>query len=132
VARGLLDRRGMKLFTASAFVVLTLCAPALADSGPPARPASLHIRFVVRTGTAARIHDVIVAADQRCASASEKLSDHEDQITVCTSGESRLDIDWFTRSSASEYRSKASLVIERGTTSELGSGTGPRLAVTVQ
>jgi hypothetical protein len=135
MARGLLGPVCMKLFAGSAVVLLSLCAPALADSAPPPRagpPASINIHFVVRTGAAARTHDVIVTADHRCAQASEKVSDHEDEIMVCASGEAQLDIDWRTRSGSSEYRSKASLVVERGKTAELGSGTGPRLAVTIQ
>lgn len=143
----------MKLFAASAFVLLVLCGPALADtprhaapaspvppapptspapSIPPAPPASLNIRFVVHTGAATRTHDVIVAGDRRCASVSEKVPDYQDDITVCTSEDSHLDIDWTTRASSSEYRSKASVVLAHGGTAELGSGNGPRLGVTIQ
>jgi len=146
----------MKLFAASTFVLLALCGPALADtprhtspalpalpapavppaspapSIPPAPPASLNIRFVVHAGAATRTHDVIVAGDRRCASVSEKVPDHQDEITVCTSEDSHLDIDWFTRASSSEYRSKASVVLGHGATAELGSGNGPRLGVTIQ
>ena len=107
----------MKLFAASAFALLFLCGPALADtprhaspaspaspalavspsspapSTPPAPPASLNIRFVVHTGAATRTHDVIVAGDHRCASVSEKVPDHQDEINVCTSDDSHLDIE---------------------------------------
>jgi len=143
----------MKLFAASAFVLLVLCGPALADtprhappapllpavspaspaaSIPPAPPASLNIRFVVHAGATTRTHDVIVAGDHRCASVSEKVPDHQDEINVCTSDDSHLDIDWVTRASSSEYRSKASVVLAHGATAELGSGNGPRLGVTIQ
>jgi hypothetical protein len=131
----------MKTLAGSAFVLLFLCGPALADPAaaepgapraPRAQPASLNIHFVVHTSTATRTYDVIVASDHRCASSIEKLPDHQDEIKVCASDESHLDIDWITRGSSSEYRNKASLVLARGATAELGSGNGPRLGVTIQ
>ena len=138
MARGLLRPWDMKTFAGSAFVLLFLCGPALADPAatepraPRARPASLNIHFVVHTSTATRTYDVIVASDHRCASSIEKVPDHQDEINVCASDDSHLDIDWITRGSSSEYRSKASLVLTRGATAELGSGSGPRLGVTIQ
>ena len=153
MAHGLLCLGTMKLLAASTCSLLFLCGPALADtphhvapaapaappapttpspSIPPAPPASLNLRFVVHAGAATRIHDVIVTSNHRCASASEKVSDHEDEISVCTLDGAQLDIDWTTRASSSEYRSKATLVLARGATAELGSGSGPRLGVTLQ
>jgi len=131
----------MKTFAGSAFVLLFLCGPALADPAatgprapraPRAQPASLNIHFVVHTSTATRTYDVIVASDHRCASSIEKVPDHQDEINVCASDDSHLDIDWTTRGTSSEYHSKASLVLARGATAELGSGNGPRLGVTIQ
>jgi len=128
----------MKTFAATAFVLLFLCGPALADPAAAeprasrAQPVSLNLHFVVHTSTATRTYDVIVASDHRCASSIEKVPDHQDEINVCASDDSHLDIDWTTRGTSSEYHSKASLVLARGATAELGSGNGPRLGVTVQ
>jgi hypothetical protein len=121
----------MTTFAAFAFAFVALCSPAFADPAP-ARPASLALRLVVNAGGAPRSYDVLVTTDHRCAMASQKRADHEDNITVCTSDEGRLDIEWWMRDAATEYHSKDSVVLARGASAELGSSNGPRLTVTVQ
>jgi hypothetical protein len=122
----------MKTFAAAFAILFTLCGPALADSGPPARSESFKVRFTLHDAATTRTFDVVVGAASPCASASEKLPDHEVDLHACVSAGSRLDITWFNRSSSGEYRSSSSLPLVHGTTAELGATNGPRLAVEVQ
>lgn len=115
---------------AAAALALAVCSPAFADA--PARPCSLNLRLVVNAGGAPRTYDVLVTTDHRCAMASHKRADHEDNITVCTSDEGRLDIDWWTRDAATDHHSKGSVVLARGASAELGAQSGPRLTITLQ
>jgi len=117
--------------TLAAVVALAaLCSPALA--GTPQTPGSLGLRFVINASGAPRAYDVGVTTDHRCAMASQKRADLEDYITVCTSDEGRLDIEWSTRSAVGEYHSKGSVVLTRGSSTEIGAQSGPRLTVTLQ
>jgi hypothetical protein len=122
----------MKTFAAAFAILFTLCAPALADTGPPARPESFKVRFTLHDTTTTRTFDVVVGAASPCATVNEKLPDHEVELRGCVSAGSQLDIAWFTRSSWGEYRSTSSLPFVHGATAELGTANGPRLAVVVQ
>ena len=122
----------MKTFATAFAILFTLCGPALADPGPAERSDSLKIRFAVRDTSTTRTFDVRVGAGSPCATASEKLPEHEIDLRACVSGGSRLDIAWFTRSAWGEYRSESSIPFVAGATAELGTANGPRLAVAVQ
>jgi hypothetical protein len=125
----------MKTFSTSIAILFTLCAPALADSVPPAaaeHAEALKVRFAQHDTTTTRTFDVLVGAGGPCATASEKLPDHEIELQACVSRGSQLDIVWSTRSSWGEYRSTSSLPFVRGATAELGTAKGPRLGVVVQ
>jgi hypothetical protein len=122
----------MRTFAASAFVLLVLCGPALADSASPVRLDSLQVHFTLHDAGSARSFDVIVSPDHPCATASEKSPDHQIELKACVSHDAHLDVEWFTRSSSSEYRSTSSLLLVHGATAELGTTNGPRLGVSVQ
>jgi hypothetical protein len=132
VAHGLLWSGTMKLFAASAFVLLTLCGPALADSASPARPDSLQVHFSLHDAAATRIFDVIVSPDHPCATVSETLPNHGIEIKACVTRDAHLDVEWSTHSSSGEYRSTSSLALAHGATAELGAANGPRLGVAIQ
>jgi hypothetical protein len=136
----------MKTLAASAVVLVTLCAPALAD--PPRE--DLKIRFALRDTTTTQL-DVIVGAGNPCATASEKHPGREIELRACmtdpthvdgrglpptgSAAEGRrgsIDVAWSTRSAWGEYSSTSSLSIAHGTIAELGSAQGPHLTVTVQ
>jgi hypothetical protein len=117
----------MKTLAASSVVLLTLCAPALADA--PAE--DLKIRFALRDTTTTHL-DVIVGAATRCATASEKHADRELQLSVCLTDAAHVEVTWSTRSAWGEYHSTSSVPVAHGAVAELGSANGPRLTVTVQ
>jgi hypothetical protein len=119
----------MQLLTASAATLLFLCAPALADS-PPRPEEWLELRFALRDA-GSQTFDVVVGTLSPCATVNQKLAGRELELMACV-GDSRLDITWSTRSSSSEYHSRSSIPVMRGTTTELGSSTGPLLEVTPQ
>jgi hypothetical protein len=120
----------MKMLTASAATLLFLCAPALADS-PPQPKEWLKLRFALRDA-GSQTFDLVVGPQSPCATVNQKLASREVELIACVGSDSRLDITWSTRSSSSEYRSRSSIPMTRGTTTELGSSTGPRLEVSVQ
>jgi hypothetical protein len=122
----------MKTLAASTCLLLFVCGPALADPVAPARPDSLRIHFTQRDAATTRAFDVIVSPDRPCATASEKHPDHEIELKACVSDDTHLDVEWFTRNAAGEYRSTSSVPVTRGQTTELGTSNGPRLGVTVQ
>ena len=118
----------MKL--AAAATVFYLCAPALADP-PPSPPSSIKIHFALRDAPAApRTFDVVVAPSAPCATVDQKQPDHEIALTACASNR-LLDLRWYSRTAAGEYRSQSSIALAHGTTAQLGSGDGPRLEVTI-
>jgi hypothetical protein len=117
----------MKLLAASTIVLVTLCAPALAE--PPR--ADVKIRFALRDTTTTHF-DLMIGAANPCATANEKHPDREVQLRACMTDAGHLDVVWSTRSAWGEYSSTSSLPIARGTNAELGSANGPRLTVTVQ
>jgi len=121
----------MKTSAAFALVLLSFCAPALADPAPPA-PESVAVRFAVHDGTATRRFTVIVGVRHPCATASERRADHYLELKACASIDSQLDVEWLARSSAGEYRSTSSIPLVHGATVELGSESGPRLEVAIQ
>jgi hypothetical protein len=122
----------MKTLAASACLLLFVGGPALADPAPPARPDSLKIHFAQRDAQALRAFDVIVSPARPCATASEKNPDQQIELKACLSDDAHLDVEWFTRTAAGEYRSTSSLPVTRGQTTEIGTSSGPRLGVTVQ
>src|SRR5690242_1772438 len=99
----------MKTFAALAVALVALSSPAIA--GAPQTPGSLNLHLVINAAGAPRAYDLVVTTDHRCALASQRRGDVEDNITVCTSDEGRLDIEWFTRSAGSDYHSKGSVVL---------------------
>jgi hypothetical protein len=122
----------MKTIAAAAFVLLTLCGPALADPASPPRSDSLKVHFALHDAGTARIFDVIVSPDHPCATASERSPEHQIELKACVSRDAHLDVEWSTRSSSGEYRSTSSLVLAPGASAELGATNGPRLGVSVQ
>lgn len=131
MARCLLDAFDMKTFATSALLLLTLCAPALADTAQPPR-SQLKIRFSVKEGASARDFTVVLPSDGPCASATQKAPDHEIDIRACPSHDAHLMLDWRVRGPSGEYHSTSSIPFERGTTAELGTTTGPRLTVAIE
>ena len=132
MAQRLLCLPRMKTLAASAFALLILCGPALADSAAPRPPDSFQLHFALHDAGTSRIFDVIVSPDHPCATASEKRPNYQIELMACTSGDAHLDIDWSTRSPSGEYRSKSSVQLAHGATAELGVVNGPRLWVAVQ
>jgi hypothetical protein len=124
----------MKTLATTVATVFTLCGPALADPQPPPRtaPESLKVRFAQHDPSSSRTFDVRVGADGPCATANEKLPEHEIELRACVASGSRLDIMWFTRGAWGEYHSTSSLPFVAGATAELGTAKGPRLTVAVQ
>lgn len=114
---------------AAAATLFYLCAPALADTSPPA-PEGRKVHFALQeAGT--QTFDVILGRTGTCATVNQKMGSREVELSVCGAGEGTLDIAWRTRSGSSEYQSRSSIPATRGT-SQLGSAPGPRLEVTVQ
>jgi hypothetical protein len=123
----------MKLVAATGALLFTLCGPALADSSAPAHSGPRKVRFALRDTTdTTRTFDLIVGELTPCATASEKVPDHQIELRACVSGHAQLDIEWFSRSAWGEYRSTSSLPFVSGATAELGSAKGPHLGVAVQ
>ena len=122
----------MKIFAASGFALLFLCGPALAESRSPARLDSIKVHFALHDAATTRLFDVIVSPDHPCATASEKSPDHQIELKACVTPDAHLDIEWYTRSASSEYRSTSSIALVHGATAELGAANGPRLGVSVQ
>jgi len=127
----------MTTFATFSVVLLALCGSALADpapppAAPPPRTELLKIRFSLRDAGAPRDFQVSVSPDNPCATAFQKSQDREVELKACASRDAHLAIDWRVRSAAGEYHSTSSIPSEHGTTIELGSSPGPRLAVTVQ
>lgn len=131
VARGLLRARAMTTLAAFAFVLLALCTPALADPGAP-RASSFKLRVTVHDGASGRIFHVIVGPQLPCATASEKVPEHEIELRACAPSESHLQIDWHTRRGASESRGSSAMPLEPGSTVTLGSERDARVEITVQ
>jgi hypothetical protein len=120
----------MKIVAATGAVLFTLCGPALAD---PSAPAPRKVHFALRdTARTPHTFDVTVGERTPCATASEKVPDHQIELRACVSGRAQLDIEWSSRSAWGEYRSTSSLPFVPGATVELGSANGPHLGVTVQ
>ena len=117
----------MKTLAASTAVLVTLCAPALAE---PAKD-DLKIRFALRDTTTTHF-DVMVGASNPCATASEKHPGREIQLRACLTDAAHIDVAWSTRSAWGEYSSTSSVPVAHGTIAELGSARGPHLTVTVQ
>lgn len=132
MAHGLLGPRTMKLFTDAAFVLPLLCGCALAASESSAQPDLIKLHFTLRDAGTARSFDVIVSSEHSCATVSEKLPSREVEIKACAVRDAHLDVEWFTRGPAGEYRSTSSLSLAHGATAELGTANGPRLSVVVQ
>jgi hypothetical protein len=120
----------MKMLAASTATLLFLCAPALADS-PPRPEEWLKVRFALHDA-GSQTFDVAVGTVSPCATVNQKLAGRQVELMACVASDSRLDITWSTRSSSSEYHSRSSIPVMRGTTTELGSKAGPRLEVIVQ
>jgi hypothetical protein len=120
----------MKTSAAIAVIVLSLCAPALADPAPAA--PSYKLRFTLHDASAARTFLVVVGPRLPCATATEKQSDRESDLRACVVDDTHLEVSWSTRSATHEYRSSSSLPLAAGMTADLGSGDGPRLTIAVQ
>jgi len=137
MARGLLHRGAMTTFARLSLVLLALCSSALADPAPPPaptppRPELLKIRFSLRDVGAQRDFQVTVSPDNPCATAFQKSQDREVELKACASRDAHVAIDWRVTSAAGEYHSTSSIPSERGTSIELGSSPGPRLAIALQ
>jgi hypothetical protein len=127
----------MTTFATCALMLLSLCAAALAEPAPPPppppppAPAQFKIHFTLHDDTT-QAFDVVVSSDSPCAKASKKGPGREIELRACAARDSRLDVEWYTRGPAGEYRSTSSVSLVRGATAEMGSQTGPRLTVTIQ
>jgi hypothetical protein len=118
----------MKKLAVSAYVLLVLCGPALADAP---RADSFKVKLALREGAALRAFEVSVVSDAPCATVHDRTTDREIDIEACGSRAGQLDVDWFTRSPRGELRSTSSLALAHGATAELGPAEGPRFTVTV-
>jgi hypothetical protein len=120
----------MTTFAAFAFALLALCTPALADPG--ARSGSFKLRVTVHDGASGRTFRVIVGPQLPCATASEKIPEHEIELRACAPSETHILIDWHTRRGTSESRGSSALPLEPGATITLGSERDARVEVSVQ
>lgn len=119
----------MKKLAASAYVLLVLCGPALADAP---RADWFKLRLALRDGAATRAFDLSVAPDGPCATVHEKTADRELDVKACGGRAGHLDLDWDLRGARGELRGTSSIRLVHGATAELGTAEGPRLTVTVQ
>jgi hypothetical protein len=121
----------MTTFAAFAFALLALCTPAFADPGGP-RSGSFKLRVTVHDGASGRTFQVIVGPHLPCATASEKIPEHQIELKACAPSESHIQIDWYTRRGMSESRGSSAMPLEPGATVTLGSERDARVEVTVQ
>ncbi len=144
MARSLLVHREMNLAISSSLLVLTLCAPALANpakvAAPPAPPAAparhvqqpLQLQLTVAAGAQTRVHDVAVF-DSGCNRVDDKGVGYEDEINVCTRPAPHgvfVEVAWRTRNGASEYRTSSGAVVTRkGGRLEVGRSGGTRFTL---
>ena len=122
---------GMTIYAAFAFALLALCTTAFADPGAP-RASSFKLRVTVHDGASGRTFKLIVGPQLPCATASEKLPEHQIELKACASNESHMLIDWYTRRGTTESRGSSALPLEPGATVTLGTERDARVEVTVQ
>lgn len=118
---------------AGSAVLLTLCAPALAQpqpSQPTVQP--LAVKLTVKAGNDSRVHELAVF-DHGCGKVEDKSAAYEDEINVCTrpapSGV-QVEVSWRTRNGATEYKTTSSTVMARKHSKfEVGRSGGTRFTL---
>jgi hypothetical protein len=111
--------------TLAAIIVLTLCAPAIADPAPPAAPVRLQVAV-----SDAKAAEVAVTRESPCAEVNENRPERNVKMTACLRGDD-LVIDWETRVRAAGHKSRSTLRVAQGARAELGGDQQPHLVVTV-
>jgi hypothetical protein len=112
VAHGL---RMIKPLLSAGVLVLTLCAPALAQPAKTAVPP-MNLELTVVVGTETRLHKLVIA-DDSCGHVQAKARDFEDDIHVCsvTRGDGpRLEASWHVRDKTTEYTLSWTAAVARG------------------
>lgn len=125
------------LFSASA-IVLTLCAPALAQPTPAPAPIvaakPLELQLTVKAGTATRTHQLVISEDT-CGTVQEKTRDFEDEIRVCSVVKRdgvRLEASWKVREKLTEYHVSWTSAVARGGSVEVGHQGGVRFTLAMK
>jgi hypothetical protein len=132
MARGLLGDTRMTTLAALTLAIasVALCSPVFADSAP-ARP-SFKLRVTVHDGANVHSFRVIVGPSLPCATANQKLPEHEVELRACAPDDSHLQIEWHTRRGQNESRGSSAFPIEPGTTVMLGNERDARIEVAIQ
>lgn len=113
--------------TLVAIIVLTLCAPAIADPAPPSAPVRLQLAI---SDVKAKGAEVAVTRESPCAEIHEDRPERDLKMTACLRGED-LVIDWETRIKTAAHHSRSTLRVAQGARAELGGDQLPHLVVTV-
>jgi hypothetical protein len=132
MARRLLGETCMTTFAALTLAIasVALCSPVFADS-PAARP-SFKLRVTVHDGASAHSFRIIVGPALPCATANQKLPEHEVDLRACAPDDNHLQIEWHTRRGANESRGSSAFPIEPGATVTLGNERDARIEVAIQ
>ena len=122
----------MTTFAALTFAIasVALCSPVFADS-VPARP-SFKLRVTIHDGASVHSFRVIVGPSLPCATANQKLPEHEVELRACAPDDGHLQIEWHTRRGQNESRGSSAFPIEPGTTVMLGNERDARVEVAIQ
>ena len=120
----------MRRFALPSIVLVSLFASSAVRAD--AAQDSHKIRFAVHEEAATRTFTVMVGPHHACASASEKRAEHVLELKACASNDAQLDIEWFTRTGANEYRTTSTIPLAHGATTQLGIENGPWLEIAIQ
>ena len=126
----------MKTLLSSTALVLTLCAPALAQPvpAPVVTAPPMKLELTVKVGTATRTHQLVISEDS-CGRVQEKTRDFEDEIQVCSVVKRegpRLEASWKVRAKMTEYMVSWTAAVARGGTVETGSADGARFTLAMK
>lgn len=134
----------MKTLLSSTALVLTLCAPALAQPAPPAKPAPapapvvsappMKLELTVKVGTETRIHQLVIS-DDSCGHVQAKARDYEDDIHVCSflrRDGSRIEASWKVRAKLTEYQISWTAAVAPGGKVETGTIDGARFTLAMK
>jgi len=118
---------------ATSAVLLTLCAPALAQPSQPSPAVQpLSVKLTVKAGADTRVHELAIF-DHGCGRVEDKAGTYEDDINVCTrpapSGV-HVEVSWKTRNGPTEYRTTSATVMARKNSKfEVGRSGGTRFTL---
>ena len=124
----------IKTLLSSSAIVLTLCAPALAQPAPVVASPPMKIDLTVKVGSETRVHQIVVS-DDSCGHVQAKTRDYEDDIHVCSVMKrdgARLEASWKVRAKLTEYNISWTAAVARGGTIETTSADGARFTLAMK